>query len=129
MKFLENVLLIVHDSLFFDASFVHRTNGGMTLEKKLKLPPVPTPLPLVALFVPILLGIVPPKALAESQGVILYFSTERYTFLKKVLSYHNGDTMCRTKNRIPRCKPFSSSPNFQLLQLNGLARTPATEHA
>ena len=23
----------------------------------------------------------------------------------------------------------SSSPNFQLLQLNGLARTPATEHA
>ena len=44
--------------------------------KSIKLPPVPPPLPLVALFVPILLGIVPPKALAESQGVILYFSTE-----------------------------------------------------
>ena len=37
---------------------------------------MPPPLPLVALFVPILLGIVPPKALAESQGVILYFSTK-----------------------------------------------------
>ena len=37
---------------------------------------MPPPLPLVALFVTILLGIVPPKALAESQGVILYFSTE-----------------------------------------------------
>ena len=37
---------------------------------------MPPPLPLVALFAPILLGIVPPKALAESQGVILYFSTE-----------------------------------------------------
>ena len=37
---------------------------------------MPPPLPLVALFVPILLGIVPPKALAESQGVILYFSAE-----------------------------------------------------
>ena len=37
---------------------------------------MPPPLPLVELFVPILLGIVPPKALAESQGVILYFSTE-----------------------------------------------------
>ena len=44
--------------------------------KNIKLPPVPPPLPLVALFVPILLGIVPPKAMAESQGVILYFSTE-----------------------------------------------------
>ena len=44
--------------------------------KNIKLPPVPPPLPLVALFVPILLGIVPPKALAEAQGVILYFSTE-----------------------------------------------------
>ena len=43
-----------------------------------KLPPVPPLLPLVALFVLILLGIVPQKALAESQGVIifLYFSTE-----------------------------------------------------
>ena len=44
--------------------------------KNIKLPPMPPPLPLVALFVPILLGIVPPKALAESQGVIIYFSTE-----------------------------------------------------
>ena len=42
----------------------------------IKLPPVPPPLPLMALFVPILLGVVPPKALAESQGVILYFSIE-----------------------------------------------------
>ena len=37
---------------------------------------MPQPLSLVALFVPILLCIVPPKALAESQAVILYFSTE-----------------------------------------------------
>ena len=44
--------------------------------KNIKLPPVPPPLPLMALFVSILLGIVLPKALAESQGVILYFSTE-----------------------------------------------------
>ena len=53
-------------------------NRGRIILKKIyiKLPPVPQPLPLVALFVPILLGIVPPKALAESQGVILYFSTE-----------------------------------------------------
>ena len=41
-----------------------------------KITPCATPLPLVALFVPILLGIMPPKALAESQGVILYFSIE-----------------------------------------------------
>ena len=47
-----------------------------SIKKNIKLPPVPPPLPLVALFVPILLGIVPPKALAESQGVILYFSTK-----------------------------------------------------
>ena len=42
----------------------------------------------------ILLVMVPPKALAGSQGVILYFSRERYTFLKKVLSCHYRDTMC-----------------------------------
>ena len=46
-----------------------------------KLPPVSLPLPLVALFVPILLGIVPPKVLVESQGVISYFSTESVGFL------------------------------------------------
>ena len=62
---------------------------------KYKITPVPPPLPLVALFVPILLCVVPPKALTESQGVILYFSTERYTFLKEVLSCHYHDTMCR----------------------------------
>ena len=53
---------------------------------------MPPPLPLVALFVPMLLGIVPPKALAESQGVILYFSTERYVSLESTLvplSRHN----------------------------------------
>ena len=44
-------------------------------KKNIKLLPVTPPPPLVALF-SILLGIVPPKALTESQGVILYFSTE-----------------------------------------------------
>ena len=34
----------------------------MINQKNIKLPPVPPLLPLVALFVPILLGIVPPKA-------------------------------------------------------------------
>ena len=46
------------------------------------------PLPLVALFVPILLGIVPPKALAESQGVILYFSTELVGILLEKKKYN-----------------------------------------
>ena len=49
---------------------------------------MPPPLPLVALFVPILLGIVPPKALAESQGVILYFSTELVGILLEKKKYH-----------------------------------------
>ena len=49
---------------------------------------MPPPLPLVALFVPILLGIVPPKALAESQGVILYFSTELVGILLEKKMYN-----------------------------------------
>ena len=42
----------------------------------------------MALFVPILLGIVPPKALAESQGVILYFSTELVGILLEKKKYN-----------------------------------------
>ena len=49
---------------------------------------MPPLLPLVALFVPILLGIVPPKALAESQGVILYFSTELVGILLENKKYN-----------------------------------------
>ena len=49
---------------------------------------MPPPLPLVALFVPILLGIVPPKALAESQGVILYFSTQLVGILLEKRKYN-----------------------------------------
>ena len=67
--------------------------------KNIKLPPVPQPLPLVALFVPILLGIVSPKALAESQGVILYFSTElvgillekNYTRVHTIEAYYTSN--------------------------------------
>ena len=71
---------------------------------------MPPPLPLVALFVPILLGIMPPKAFAESQGVVLYFSAERYTFLKKVLSCHYRDTMCLIKfsHRVAYCNCTSN---------------------
>ena len=46
------------------------------------------PLPLVALFVPILLAIVPPKALTESQGVILCFSTKLVGILLEKKMYN-----------------------------------------
>ena len=49
---------------------------------------MPPLLTLVALFVPILFGIVPPKALTESQGVILYFSTELIGILLEKKKYN-----------------------------------------
>ena len=45
---------------------------------------------------------------------------------------HNDDTVCRTKNRIPRCTPQKITKFITKssdLTINGLARTPATEHA
>ena len=49
---------------------------------------MPPPLLLVVLFVPLLLGIEPPKALTESQGVILYFSTELVGILLEKKMYN-----------------------------------------
>ena len=51
-------------------------------EKYIKLPPVPRPSAISGTICSdIVWGIVPPKALAGSQGVILYFSTELIRFL------------------------------------------------
>ena len=72
--------MFCHHYIAYLVNFRTENRGFLVLfytvpdDKNIKLP---SPLPLVALFVPILLGIVPPKALAESHGAILYFSTRK----------------------------------------------------
>ena len=64
---------------------------------------MPPRLLLVALFVPILLGIVPPKELAESQGVILYFSTELVGILLEKRKYNQyPNTTFRETTHVPQ---------------------------
>ena len=61
--------------------------------KNIKLPPVPPPIPFFALSVLLFNIIVPPKGLAEAQGVIFYFLIDRYTFPEKLPMSHSCNTM------------------------------------